>query len=170
MENRIILSPVTGAAAYTYTDVHAYYTHKILLCTVRESTGVRVRVRFRRQRRTETILFVRKPINRSKENGIRPDFNSVRCHPYPATRRIDNVPRITDPQPNNYPSFAFGTMLKRPDRWTEEEPTNNSIIIKNNITVIRYTVTGTLTLKARALGECRKSVICQGVVITITRT
>lgn len=43
MENRIILSPVTGAAAYTYTDVHAYYTHKILLCTVRESTGVRVR-------------------------------------------------------------------------------------------------------------------------------
>jgi len=42
-------------------------------------------------------------------------------------RRIDNVPRITDPQPNNYPSFAFGTVLKRPGRWTEEEPTNNSV-------------------------------------------
>lgn len=48
------------------------------------------RVRIYVQRRTETILFVRKPINRAQENGIWPGFNSVRWPP-----RIDNVPQPT---------------------------------------------------------------------------
>jgi len=38
------------------------------------------------------------------------------------------------------------------------------------MTVIRYTVTATQILIAQALGECRKSVICQGAVITTAWT
>lgn len=73
------------------------------MCVCMGLYGARVRTFVGRQ--TETILFVRKPINRALENGIWPGFNSVRwplLPPHSSLRsihpRIDNVPQPTRSQ------------------------------------------------------------------------